>query len=97
MLKRLLRRVRGRGARQVAQQQPAGLPKRAHGWQKVRLIDGFGENGEILRLEICIGCNAKRCTAYRSDGQIVMIATEPEPLPPFCAKRLDNSGSDLQT
>lgn len=92
MLKKLLKRVRGRGAQQMAQRQRGELPHREHGWQRVRLIDGVGENGEVLGLEICIGCNARRRTAYHSSGQFVVVASEPDPLPRFCVKRFDDSG-----
>ena len=89
MLKRFLKRVRSSSVQRMAQQQQSELPKRAHGWQTVRPVNAIGENGEILRLEICIGCNAQRCTARYSDGQIHVLATDPAPLPPFCAKRFD--------
>ena len=36
-----------------------------------------------------------RRTAHHSNGQIVVVATDPDPLPLFCVKRFDNFGSDL--
>ncbi len=89
MLKRLLGWVRSSGAQPKAQQQQGVMPKRAHGWQTVRPVNEIGENGEVLRVEICIGCNAQRRTARYSDGQLHVLATDPDPLPPFCAKRFD--------
>ena len=70
--------------------------RRDHGWQRVRPIDTVGENGEILGLEICIGCKAKRRTALHSNGRVQVIATEPDPLPPYCSERFDDLGKLYQ-
>ena len=45
-----------------------------------------------MRLEICLGCKAQRRTAHLKDGQLQLIASDPDPLPPFCAGHFHNLG-----
>ncbi len=92
MLRRISRRLRSRGTRQKVQRQKKKYPNLVHGWQPVRPSDEIGANGEILRLEICIGCKAIRRTAYHSDGRVRVVATDPDPLPLFCTVPFETPG-----
>ena len=96
MLRRISSRLRSRGTRQKVQKQKKEYPNQVHGWQPVRPSDEIGANGEILRLEICIGCKAKRRTAYHSDGRVQVVATDPDPLPPFCTVPFETPGQFVQ-
>ena len=96
MLRRISRSLRSRGSRQKVQNQKKEYPDLVHGWQPVRPVDEIGSDGEILRLEICIGCKAKRRTAYHSDGRVQVVATDPDPLPLFCAVPFDTLGQVIK-
>ena len=92
MLRWISRCLSGRGTRPKVQKQKKEYPDQEHGWQPVRPADEIGAEGEILRLEICIGCNAKRRTAYHSDGRVQVVGTDPDPLPLFCTVPFDTPG-----
>ena len=61
--------------------------RRDHAWQKIQSSEYATQENGVEWLEICIRCHADRCMAKRTNGQVLVLRTQPDPLPEQCVRR----------
>ena len=54
---------------------------RDHAWQKIQSSEYATQENGVEWLEICIHRHADRCMAKRTNGQILVLSTQPDLLP----------------